>query len=192
MEIQNKPESVYQPREDSYFLLGYIKKFSKGAKVLDMGTGTGIHAIGACKSGAEKVVAVDINPKAVELAGKNAKKNECEIEVKKSDLFDNVEGKFDLIVFNPPYLPLDQSFDNEKIRRAVFGGGTGKEVLIKFLFQAKRHLKKGGVILVLISSKTGKDGVLEEISDRGFQAELLGIKKLAFEKLFALKLENEK
>ena len=88
---------LYEPREDSELLVKYVKKHARGV-VLDMGTGSGIQAIGAIEKGAE-VLAVDVNKEAVEHCEKKG------INALQSDLFENVKGKFDLIIFNPPYLP---------------------------------------------------------------------------------------
>lgn len=79
----------------------FLKKYVKeGDSVLDVGCGTGILAIVAKKLGASRVVAVDSDEIAVEVAMENAKKNEVEILIKKSDLLEEVEGVFDVIVSN--------------------------------------------------------------------------------------------
>ena len=122
----------YLPREDSLLLVKHMKKYASGKKdVLEMGTGSGIVAIEASKY-AKNVLAVDINPKAITLAKKNASgiKN---ITIKKSDLFSNINSnnKFDLIAFNPPYLPYHK--DDPDV--ALDGGKHGYELLGKFLNQ---------------------------------------------------------
>ena len=75
-----------------------------GERVLDMGTGSGVNAILAATRGAD-VVAVDLNPHAVEAARANAERNGVpdRIAISQSDLFENVEGRFDLVVFDPPF-----------------------------------------------------------------------------------------
>lgn len=78
-----------------------LKKYlAPSMDVLDVGTGTGILAILAKKLGAKRVLAVDNDPIAVEVATENAARNGVDIEVRLSDLFSNVEGRFDLIVSN--------------------------------------------------------------------------------------------
>jgi release factor glutamine methyltransferase len=76
----------------------------EGERVLDMGTGSGVNAIFAATRGA-RVLAVDISPPALAAAEANAERNGMadRIEVRRSDIFDNVEGLFDLIVFDPPF-----------------------------------------------------------------------------------------
>ncbi|MGI8723374.1 MAG: methyltransferase [Geodermatophilaceae bacterium] len=73
-------------------------------RVLDMGTGSGVNAILAAST-ARDIVAVDINPLAVEAARGNAERNGCpdRIDFRESDVFSNVDGTFDLIVFDPPF-----------------------------------------------------------------------------------------
>ena len=107
---------IYKPREDSFLLQKHVRKYAQG-KVLDMGAGSGIQAITALEK-TKDVLAVDINPKAVE---ELKKKN---INAKVSDLFSNVKGKFDLIVFNPPYLPADER-EPEDSALATTGGKKG-------------------------------------------------------------------
>ena len=87
---------IYAPSDDSFLILEQVKKYAKG-KVLDMCTGSGILAKAALEK-TKDVTAVDIKEKAVNHCKKN------KINVIKSDLFHKVEGKFDLIIFNPPYL----------------------------------------------------------------------------------------
>nr|WP_228288126.1 50S ribosomal protein L11 methyltransferase [Thermosipho ferrireducens] len=78
-----------------------LRKYLKpGDVVLDLGCGSGILSILAKKMGAGRVVAVDNDPLAVEVAKENAKKNGVDIEIRQSDLFSNVTGKFDLIISN--------------------------------------------------------------------------------------------
>lgn len=136
---------IYEPEEDSYLLQKYVKKYAKG-KVLDIGTGSGILALTALKN-TKDVLAVDINENAVEHV------KGLGINAKVSDLFENVEGKFGVIIFNPPYLP-----ENEKdgeMKAALSGGKRGNELTERFLKEAKKHLEKGGKVLLVASSLAG-------------------------------------
>ncbi|MBL7052023.1 MAG: methyltransferase [Nanoarchaeota archaeon] len=138
---------MYEPREDSFLLKKHVKKLVSG-KVLDVGTGSGIQALAALEN-TKEVLAVDISEEVVEYC---KKKN---INVIQSDLFEKIEGKFDWIIFNPPYLPEDPR-EPEDSKLATTGGKKGDEILKRFLVDAKDYLNENGKILVLISSLTGK------------------------------------
>ncbi|HII15455.1 MAG TPA: methyltransferase [Nanoarchaeota archaeon] len=168
---------MYPLAEDSYLLEKYVKKYAKG-KVLDMGTGSGILAKAALEK-ADEVLAVDINPEAV------AHAKSLGIKALRSDLFSNVKGKFDLIVFNPPYLPSEAKEDKYTALQ-VAGGRKGHEAIEKFLKQAKSHLEKSGKILLLFSSLSGDIGKL--MKKHGYKARKLGERKMFFEKLYVYEL----
>ena len=136
-----------EPREDSFLLQKEVRKSvrkTKPKKVLDVGTGTSIQAITAKLAGAEEVTAVDINKKALDLAKSNAELNDIEIKVVKSNLFSNISGKFDLIIFNAPYLPI------EPPKNPQWSGG--RKLIEKFLKDARKHLSPKGRILFVYSS----------------------------------------
>ena len=95
-------EGVYAPSDDTFLLLDAVEDVS-GQRVLEMGTGTGLIAVHCAKAGA-MVTAADVSEKAVANVLHNAEKNSVSITVFHSDLFTNIEGVFDLILFNPPYL----------------------------------------------------------------------------------------
>jgi release factor glutamine methyltransferase len=128
-----------------------------------MCTGSGCIAISLAKyiKGAE-VDAVDISSPALTVAKKNAKLNEVNIKFIKSDLFENVEDKYDMIVSNPPYI---RKSDMEKLqkevkqepKKALEGGEDGLVFYDRILCDAKRYLKKNGVILFEIGYDQAKD-----------------------------------
>lgn len=178
-----KSKLIYQPSEDSFLLEKYIKKFSKGKKVLDMGSGSGIQSFSALKSGAESVLAVDINEEAVKRLKKQG------LLAIKSDLFSKVKGKFDLIVFNPPYLPEDKNEDYES-RIITSGGKSGDEIIIRFLEQAKKHLEDNGEILLLISSITPFKRIEKAFKKIFYKWEVLESRRIFMESLSVLKILN--
>ena len=137
---------IYEPEEDSYLLNKYVKKYAKG-KVLDMGTGSGIQALTALEN-TKDVLAADINQECIDYI-----KNK--VITIQSDLFSNIKGKFDLIIFNPPYLPEDYE-EPEDSKVITTCGEIGFELVEKFLIEAKEHLENNGKILILISSLTGE------------------------------------
>ena len=145
--------SAYRPREDSYLLQKYVEQYVSG-KVLDMGTGYGIQALtAALKSEVTKVVAVDINPSSLNYAKKRA----IEVGISNkiyfilSDLFEQVEGKFDWVLFNAPYLPSEGHIDEV----SWVGGRTGGEIIRRFLSDVINYLSPSGKILLVFSSLSG-------------------------------------
>ncbi len=172
---------IYSPEEDSYLLAEQVKKFSKNKKVLDIGSGSGIQAETAKKFGAKSVLASDIDSESIHnLKQKN-------IPCIKSDLFKKIKGKFDIIIFNPPYLPEDSREDNIS-KRATSGGKKGDEIILKFLKHSKTHLNKNGIILLLVSSLTPKKRILEVIKKEKFSYIVLSKKKIFFETLEVWKI----
>jgi release factor glutamine methyltransferase len=137
-------EGVYPPSDDSYFLIHCITVGKEHA--LDMGTGTGIIALHMAKHGAI-VTAADNDQRAVHNTCINAEINDVVLTVVQSDLFSNIEGLFDVIVFNPPYLPHDEITD-----ATCDGGAEGIEIAENFLMQAQHYLKPTGRIYLLLST----------------------------------------
>jgi release factor glutamine methyltransferase len=174
-------EPVYRPSEDSYLLSKCVERLVKGI-VLDMGTGSGIQAVTASmKPDVSHVLAVDINPLAIEAVKLRARDMGVidKMEFVVSDLFDNVDGVFDWIVFNPPYLPSEGGLQD----RTWDGGQGGADVIGRFLDDAMTHLRPGGSILLIVSSETGI--VLEKY---GYKWVVEEEAPLFFETLYCLKL----
>ena len=165
---------LYSPREDSYLLAKWVRKLAFG-KVLDMGSGSGIQAEAALAS--EKVMSVlaaDIDPEAVALLTSKG------IAAMQSDLFSKVQGKFDTIIFNPPYLPEGPGYKDI----ALDGGKKGHEVLGTFLAQLNAHLKPDGITLIIFSSFTGKEKIDALIAHYGLEYKLLEAQHISFEDLY--------
>lgn len=167
---------IYSPREDSHLIAKEVSKYSREKKVLDMGTGSGILAKTAQKSGAKSVLASDINPEAVQEA-----KNQG-IPSIPSNLFSKIKGEFDLITFNPPYLPKD-SREPKDAELTNSGGKRGDELIIKFLKQAPKHLTHEGIILLLVSSLTPKNKITLLLKKLNLNYSILSSQKLFFEEL---------
>lgn len=145
---------VFHPRfffSSKYLLqeLAYIDV--AGMRALDMGTGSGIIAVALARRGAE-VVAVDVNPAAVQLALRNARRHGIaqRLIAMRSDLFAEIAATapFDLIVFNPPFYPGEPASPEEAAWRA----GSGYRVIEDFLRQAPDYLTGGGRLLLILSS----------------------------------------
>src|SRR3989344_1509405 len=172
---------IYEPQEDSFLLFKYVKKYASG-KVLDLGSGSGIQAESALMK-TKDVLAVDINKEAVKLL---KKKN---IKAEYSDLFLNIKEKFDLIIFNPPYLP-EEKLEDLDTKLVTTGGKHCYEILERFFKDVKNFLNKNGKILIVFSSLTKKKKVDSLIKKYGFKSKLLEEKKIFFESLYVYLVVN--
>lgn len=177
------PESVYFPAEDSLLLAETIKELElKEKTVLEIGCGSGLIAL-LCASKGAIVTAVDISEEAVNATRQNAKLNKLELGVFVSDLFEKANGKFDLIIFNAPYLPVEK---NEKTSRVYDGGLSGRKVIEKFILQCKNHLNKNGKVLLVVSSLTNPKKTIKFFERNDFNARIIAKKKVFFEELIVL------
>lgn len=177
---------IYSPAEDSFLISFVIKKEmpkilvkSLNLKILEIGSGSGIQLKSLLDSGIkiQNIFACDINPNAV----KHCKK--LGFNCIQSNLFENITGKYDIILFNPPYLPEDKLEDKES-RLATTGGKKGGELINKFLRQAKKHLVRGGKIFLLTSSLT------KGINWKEYKKKIIAKQKLFFEELYVWELKN--
>ncbi|MBD3248846.1 methyltransferase [Candidatus Woesearchaeota archaeon] len=180
---------IYEPREDTFLILKQIEHFASG-NVLDMGTGSGVLAIEAAQT-ADNVIGVDINKDAVEFASEQAK-DYPNVQFFHSDLFSYFKKnpmKFDLIIFNPPYLPEDKKEPKESAL-ATTGGKKGHEVLERFFSEVSEYLMPYGRILVIFSSLTGKDKTHEILEEYAFDYQKLAEKEEFMETLFVYIIEK--
>ncbi|MCL2116781.1 MAG: class I SAM-dependent methyltransferase [Methanobrevibacter sp.] len=177
-------ELVYEPSDDS-FLLAENLIINKGEKVLEIGTGSGIIAIYASKM-TEDIVATDINFNAIELAEKNFASNGLKnIQLFLGNLFEPVKNqKFDVILFNAPYLPTESSeILDDNLNYAFDGGLDGRNVIDKFLNQVKNHLNHGGRVQLIQSSLSNIEETLNKLNDLGFKVEITATEKFFFEEI---------
>ena len=181
LDMAEDPE-VYPPSEDSILLTESLD-IRIGEKVLEIGTGSGIVSIQCALNGAD-VVCGDINPRAVALARRNAAANGVDIDVRETDVYSNIEGRFDTIVFNLPYLPVE---DEGELAKAWSGGPDGLGPLPRLLEGAPEHLLPDGRVVVVVSSlmdRAGLDKTLE-----GYEVKVLGERPLFFERLQVLEIK---
>ncbi len=150
--------------------------------VLEVGCGSGLVSLELAGQ-VERLVALDINPHAVRVA------REKGVEVVRSDLFGGIKGRFDLILFNPPYLPTQKSERSDQwINYALDGGESGRETIGRFLAHLADHLRPGGRALLLISSLTGPAEVEGMAEAAGLASERVASKGCFFERLMVLRI----
>jgi len=174
-------EDLYPISEDTLLLLDNV---NCGKRVLEIGTGNGAVAIKCAKEGSE-VLAVDIDEEAVEHLKKLSKSMDLKIQVRVSNLFENVDGKFDTIIFNPPYLPGDP--ETIKDLQWAGGGEYGDEIIIQFLKEAWKYMESDGEIYIILSSFNR----IEEMQSFPYHFEKLKELKLSFHKIFLYRLRKK-
>lgn len=178
------PDDVYYPEEDSLFMAEVLEAMNLTNKqCLDMGTGSGFLAIIMYKKGGY-VTAGDINLHTVYNAVKNAENNNAKIRGIQTDLFSNIVDEFDLIIFNPPYLPKDKYDDKED----TTGGDQGHETIEEFTKGIRSHLKPNGKALLLFSSLTNEETIKKIIAKRKLRYKELARKKLPWEELIIFEI----
>jgi len=176
-------EEVYPPDEDTFLLLqAAMREARPEDHVLEVGCGSGLISQELADK-VETLIALDINPHAVRAT------RERGVETVRSDLFQGIRGRFDLILFNPPYLPTIRAERSDQwINYALDGGESGRETIGRFLQDLAEHLRPGGRALLLISSLTGPEVVEEMARGAGLIAEHMASKGCFFEKLMVLRI----
>lgn len=182
IDIAEDPE-VYPPSDDSILLIESLDVVPR-EKILEVGCGSGVVSIHCAKNSCY-VTAVDVNPRAVELARRNAEANGTDIRVLESDVYGNVDGVFDTIVFNLPYLPVDEE---GLLAKAWSGGPDGLGPLPRLLEGAPDHLVPDGRVVVVVSSLT-EPRALEEALE-GYEVRTIGEQRLFFERLSVLEVKG--
>ncbi len=177
-------ELVYIPSDDT-FLLAENLEIKKGQSVLEIGTGSGLVSMYASLL-TDDVTATDINFNALELAEKNFKLNNIEtINLEFGDLFEPVKDKkFDVILFNTPYLPTDSDdIINDDLNYAFDGGLDGRKVIDRFINEVSNHLNDKGIVQIIQSSLSNNDRTLDMFDSKGFVAEIAKSESFFFEEI---------
>lgn len=170
-------DNVYEPREDSILLAKVLEEKLKDLKpktVLEIGCGSGFLSILASRY--SNVTCVDINPKAVKTTKENAKLNKVKLNCFLSNLFENVKEKYDLIIFNPPYLPTNDNIKGEEM-------WSNKGIIDKFIYEVKDHINEEGSVLMVISSLSEPEKVIGEFKKHNFEANIIKTLKIPWEEL---------
>jgi len=175
------PPPIYAPGDDSLLMLDAIAELPlSGKNVLDLGAGSGMLGLYCAVRGAE-VTASDIEEIALQHVERIAAILGIRIKLCLSDLFSNILGQFDLILFNPPYLPSVGVSD-----RSVDGGIGGTVLVDRFLKQLPNHLYKGAYALLLLSSLNDLASVQHRHGSLQFS--VVARKPLFFEELQVLRV----
>lgn len=177
--------NVLIPRQDTEVLVEEaLKRIQPGMRVLDMCTGSGCIAVSIAKNVPHiEMHAVDISKQALNVAKDNAKLNEVSVEFERSDLFDHVAGKYDVIVSNPPYIP---TYEIPKLMpevgsfepvEALDGKEDGLYFYRKIIAECKDYLNPDGMIFFEIGYEQGAD-VSALLQEAGF-SQVAVVKDLA-------------
>ena len=142
--------------------------------VLDIGTGSGCIPCAIAQNGDFEITSVDVSQKALEVATENVKRMGCDkkISLIHSDLFSNINNKkFDLIVSNPPYIPVGTELQKEvtfEPQNALYAEDNGLEFYKKIIPQSKEYLNENGFIAFEIGYNQGED-VYNLLEQNGFR-----------------------
>ena len=183
-------EGVYEPAEDTFLLCSHLD-IRPDEYFLEVGTGCGLVAVVAAKTGA-KVVATDQSILAVQNAQQNIALHNLtgQVEIRHGNYFDPIrpDEKFTLIAFNPPYLPStkeDPAFD-----AAWSGGVTGREISNAFLVQAPKYLENTGRLLLIHSSLADPDQTQAQLLALFHDVRVKAEKLVFFERLILFEAKN--
>lgn len=175
-------QNVYEPAEDSVLFAENLD-IEKGADVLDVGTGSGLLAIVAAEK-AISVVAVDFNPYAIRCAQENSELNSVRSKMVfiQSGLLAafNECVKFDVILFNAPYLPSAENEEDSWMVRSWAGGFNGRQVIDQFILQAPLHLKAYGRILLMQSTLANAEETIRKFEESGLKTRIKAERQLPF------------
>ena len=158
-------ERVLIPRPETEELVELIlaENPEEYLKVLDIGTGSGAIALALAKNRPDwSVTAVDISQDALDLATENAKVQNIQIFLKKSDCFTEISEKYDIIVSNPPYISRKDESEvglnvlHSEPHLALFADEDGLAIYRRIAEDAKEYLKDGGKIYLEIGYKQGQ------------------------------------
>ena len=178
-------KDVLSPRMETeeliYKVIEYIKSINKNnIKILDLCTGSGIIGITLGKELEFKsleVVASDISEEALKVAKENAIMNEAEVKFIQSDIFEDINEKFDIIVSNPPYIAyndkitMEDNVLNYDPHLALFAEEDGMYFYREIVENAKEYLEEDGLVFFEIGYDQ-REKILKLANDNGFKAEV--------------------
>lgn len=190
LEFRVTPDVLIPRPETEHLVEAALQRIRPGHQVLDLGTGSGAVAVAlALNSPGGTVTATDLSFKALRIARENALRLGCEIRVCQGDIVSQfADAKFDIVVSNPPYVPLRDACGLQRELRhepsiALFGGEDGLEATRLFIRDAPRVLRPGGWLLIEIGygMREAVAGLLQgpEWTAPDFLPDLAGIDRVA-------------
>ncbi len=176
---------IYEPAEDSELLLEAALKEVRGEdEVIEIGAGSGFVAE-KLKDKCRFLLTTDISPYAAkELRRKG-------LDVIRTDIAKGIRKKFSLVLFNPPYLELEDNLKKgDWLDVAIDGGKGGVEVTERFL-DSLRDIMDAKGRAILIASSYNEPRIYTLLEEKGFRYEIIAERKLFFEKLYAIRIWRE-
>lgn len=175
---------VYRPGEDTFLLAQAVHQEAKpGLRFLEVGCGTGFVSLVAARAGCN-VTCTDANPHAVALATHNAKQNGLRLRAVETDLLAGLSGPFDLVAFNPPYLPTRPEERLPGIINLAFDGGeSGNDTVLRFVDQVAGLSHRPACILVIHSSLSDPAALRQSLARMGYRNDVAAQQKFDFEQL---------
>lgn len=147
-------KNVLIPRPETELLVEAVLKLRPdSAEVIDVGTGSGCIAVTLALAGQRSIIAVDVSSAALDVARQNAAVHDADVQFVEGDLLTSfADAAFDVVVSNPPYVPLQDAAGMQREVRdwepslALFAGSSGMNVYERLIPQARRALKSGGLL----------------------------------------------
>ncbi|AEH61122.1 methylase [Methanosalsum zhilinae DSM 4017] len=178
-------DNVYEPAEDSFLLADAVLQYAyDGMRIIEIGTGTGIvSAVIRANLNPEMIIATDINPYAARCAKGNG------IDVIRTDLFKGIKRLpiFDLIIFNPPYLPTDDEKIEGWLNYAFDGGISGNDTVEDFLDNAGYYMSDDSSILMVTSSLADIKHIMNNMKDKDLCPEIVASTRYFFEEIVIIR-----
>ncbi|MER8153566.1 HemK2/MTQ2 family protein methyltransferase [Streptomyces sp. NPDC094472] len=174
---------VYAPQDDTCLLAEALLRehITAGTAVLDVGTGSGALALVAAGRGAAQVTAVDVSPLAVGATWLRARLKGLPVRVLHGDLLTPVAGRgFDLIVANPPYVPVAGRRARRGRGLAWRAGADGRALLDRICRDAPPLLRPGGVLLLVHSALSGAERTVAQLTESGLRTAVADRRTIPF------------
>ncbi|XP_060516555.1 methyltransferase N6AMT1 [Cylas formicarius] len=187
---------VYHPAEDTFLFLDALEEelnfiqHLNPTMICEVGSGSGliVTALATILKYSCAYFSTDINFQACLATMKTASMNDVFINSVNMNLLTCFKAQFDMIMFNPPYVPTDSSeVVGNGINRSWAGGSLGREVLDKFLYTLPDLLRPNGVCYLLLLKENKTKEIVEILSQRNFKSVLIKQRKIPGEHLFVYK-----